>query len=289
MSEKAQEYLTQTDKKIPGGFLSITRSAIARYGFLGSLSRYLMMQDETLKFLRQGCTTEERVFRQKLIKRFNLIQKKVPCAHWPYDFVLMAEYILNLNKDGPIIQCGSFKGGCTAKLSLLAQRTKRSLYVCDSFQGLPASKSKEESFLEGHAGSPNFAFSAGEYKGSLGEVRENVKLYGSIDTCIFVPGLFNDSLGGLDVKPAFVFIDVDLISSARDCLKYLWPKLIPGGYWFTHEAVFPQYIKGILDVTWWQETLRESPPVIFGAGSGLSSIAVGLAYFQKENPDVGKE
>lgn len=280
--KKVQNYFRETDKLIPKGFFNTTRLTLARYGFLGGLARYLMMQDELRKFVQRACSKDEKIFRRELIKKFSLIQKKISCAHSPYQFVLMAEYILNLKADGPIVQCGCYKGGSTAKLSLLAKKTHRHLYVCDSFKGLPIPKSKEELFLEGHGDSPNYAFSVGEYQGSLHEVQENVRRYGCVENCIFIHGLFNESLAKLDIKPAFVFIDVDFISSALDCLRHLWPKLVFYGYWFIHEAIFPRYIAGILDALWWHETLGEPPPVIIGGGSGLSPIAEGIAYFQKK-------
>ena len=79
-----------------------------------------------------------------------------------------------------------------------------------------------------------------------------------------------------------VFIDVDLVSSARACLRHFWPRLAPGGYWYTHEASFPRYVRGLLDPDWWHENLGADPPLIMGAGSGLSPLAASLAYFRKD-------
>ncbi|MFX0203333.1 MAG: TylF/MycF/NovP-related O-methyltransferase [Candidatus Hodarchaeota archaeon] len=281
MQNKIQDCCTKPYQLAPQGFFNTVRVALKRYGFTGSLARYLMMQDEFRKFVKSVDFDNEKAFRKDLLRKFNLIQKKVPCLHSPYQFVLIATFILKLTIEGPIVQCGCFKGGSTAKLSLLAERTKRLLYVCDSFKGLPAPRDDKESFLEGHNDSPNLALSVGEYEGTLKEVKENIKRYGCIEVCEFIPGLFSESLIALDVNPSFVFIDVDFASSARDCLKYLWPRLVPGGYWFTHEAGFPQYIYSILDPEWWHNALRECPPVIMGGGSGLSSISEYLAYFKK--------
>lgn len=281
MRNRPQDYLKKTDKLIPQGFLKTARLSLNRYGFWGSFARYLLMRDEINKFINRPRSDNQKFFRKELIKKFDLIQKKIPCAHSPFQFILMAEYIFNLKVKGPIIQCGCFKGGSTAKLSIIAHKTRRHLYVCDSFKGLPLPKSRDELFLKGYGDFPNYAFSVGEYQGTLKEVQNNVKRYGYIDQCQFIPGLFNQTLPKLNLKPALVFIDVDFISSAKDCLKYLWPRLIPGGYWFTHEATFPQYIEGILNPKWWHDTLGEPPPVIMGAGSGLSPFAEGIAYFQK--------
>jgi len=280
-NESTQYVRVGDDTEIPKGFLSSVQIALRRYGFIGSLSRYLMMMNEHKKFVNRATSYPDKVFRTDLIKKFSLIQKHIPCAHSPYQFVQMAEYLLNLEISGPIVQCGCFKGGSTAKLSLLAKKLNRCLYVCDSFQGLPEPSSKKELFLQGHGDHPSTVFSPGQYKGTPDEVKRNVKEHGCIDVCEFVPGFFEDSLKALDINPAFVFIDVDYVSSARDCLKYLWPRLKLNGYWFTHEAIYLDYIFGILDTQWWLETLGEYPPVIMGGGYGLSVLSPWLAYFKK--------
>jgi O-methyltransferase len=280
MKEQFQ-VIKATDQEVQKGYFGTIKASLARFGFLGSLARYLLLKNEIKKFIARAESPAELIFRQKLLKRFGIIQNKIQCAHSPFQFVLMAEYIFNLKEDGPLVQCGCFKGGSTAKLSLLAEKMGRVLYVCDSFQGLPDVDNKKELLLEGHGDMPVAAFAAGEYSGSLEEVRDNIRRYGNLDQCVFVPGFFNASLKDLDVKPAFVFIDVDLISSARDCLRYLWPRSTANCYWFTHEAGYPDYIAGIMSRDWWREVMRQEPPIIWGAGSGLSSLVETLAYFKK--------
>ncbi|HZW29655.1 MAG TPA: TylF/MycF/NovP-related O-methyltransferase [Isosphaeraceae bacterium] len=276
-------YVESTDALVPRGLLETARYALHRYGFVSTVARYLLLKEDLRGFVRRGKSPAERAFRKDLLRKFAVIQGRVACAHPPYQFVLMAQYLLDLAIPGPIVECGCFKGGSTAKLSLLAERTGRRLYVCDSFQGLPEPESDRERLLKGHGhgDTPDLAFRPGEYAGRIDEVRRNVDRFGCLDVSEFIPGFFSDSLPGLDIEPAFVFIDVDYVSSARDCLRHLWPRLAPGGYWFTHEAAYPDYILGILAPGFWREVLGECPPVIMGAGSGLSGNAPGIAYFRK--------
>lgn len=263
-------------------FMGLLKKALVRYGFWGSFARYIMLKDKLHKFLNSTKSIEDRKFRKQLLKDFSKIHRNIPCAHSPYQIVLMAEYILNLKIDGPIVECGCFRGGSAAQLSLLAKRTNRRLYICDSFQGLPDAGKDSEYKLEGLLDNRcDLSFSAGDYAGSLEEVKNNIKKFGVLDVCEFVPGFFNESLSALEIEPAFIYIDVDLVSSARDCLKFLWPRLKKGGCFFTHEAIFSNYISGILDLTWWEKNLKEYPPVVWGAGSGLSELAA-IAYFQKK-------
>lgn len=280
-----EEYILAQDREIEevtGNFFRVARRAVELYGFWGSVSRYILMHDEFRKFVKCGKTVEERNFRRDLLKRFARIQKKITCGHSPFQFVLMAEYILDLDVSGPIVECGCYKGGSTAKLALLAKHTQRKLYVFDSFQGLPEPKDEKEAYVkQDRESGQKYKFQAGQYVGTLDEVKNNVAQFGILDVCEFIPGFFSESLAAFSVEPAFVFIDVDLVSSARDCLKILWPLLKPGGFFFTHEAMYPSYIEGILDREWWRENLDQCPPVIFGAGSGLSPVADTIAYMRK--------
>jgi hypothetical protein len=287
MGNAVKEFSESTDESVPRGFLEMARYALKRYGFVSTVARYLLLKEELRGFVRRGESPGERAFRKDLLRKFAVIQKRLTCAHPPYQFVLMAEYLLDLKIPGPIVECGCFKGGSTAKLSLVAERTGRRLYVCDSFEGLPAPELDGEQLLvgHGHGETPSAALSAGEFTGRIDEVRRNIQEFGCIEVCDFVPGFFDQSLPNLDIAPAFVFIDVDYVSSARECLKHLWPRLAPGGLWFTHEASFTNYILGILDSGFWGETLGECPPVMMGAGSGLSVLSPSIAYLQKRGAE----
>lgn len=280
-----EKYILAQDKEIEeatGKFLKVVKRAVELYGFWGSVSRYILMREEFHRFVKETKSAKDKKFRKELIKRFSIIHKKVTCGHPPSQFVLMAEYILDLDVSGPIVECGCYKGGSTAKLSLLAEHTHRKLFVFDSFQGLPEPKGRGEAHVrQDRESGQKYRFQVGQYKGTLDEVKMNVAQYGCLDVCELIPGFFSESLAGFDVQPAFVFIDVDLVSSARDCIQVLWPLLKPGGLFFTHEAMYPSYIDGILDKDWWRETLDQCPPVIFGAGSGLSPIADTIAYMRK--------
>ena len=263
------------------GLLGMARYTLNRWGILGTVARFLLMKSETKKFITSGIGGLDRNQIKNLLNSFDRIHANIECAHAPYQFILVAKFILELNVQGPIIECGCYKGGSSTKLSILAKMTNRQLFICDSFAGLPSPQTPEEARLEGHGDNRGFIFTEGDYSATLEEVKENIQKYGCIDVCKFVSGFYANSLPPLDLNPACVCLDVDLVSSARDCLKYLWPRTVKNGLWFTHEANLPAYISEILDPGWWQSTLNETPPIIFGAGSGLSECATGLAYFKR--------
>ncbi len=216
--------------------------------------------------------------RRFLVEAFSAIDKNVPSAHSPAELLFVAQIILGLNIPGPIVECGSFKGASAAKLSLVGKLTGRRVFVCDCFGGLPELPNNQ---IHHRVDGTRREFRGGEYAGTLEEVRENILTWVELSVCQFVPGLFQDALPRLRVDPAVVFMDVDYVSSARDCLKYLWPQLRPQGYFFTHEAVFVELVEGISDARWWHENLGQCPPVLYGAGHGVDALAPYLAYFRK--------
>jgi O-methyltransferase len=120
-----------------------------------------------------------------------------------------------------MVECGCYKGGSTAKLSLVARMTGRRLFVCDSFQGLPEPSAQDRLQQTFDLGEPT-AYEKGQYAGSLDEVKANVRQFGALDQCEFIPGFFSNTLATLKADElSFVFMDVDYISSARDCLRFL--------------------------------------------------------------------
>lgn len=218
--------------------------------------------------------------RRDLVRRFSLIQRNLDCAHQESEALILADAILNLKGEGPLVELGCFKGGSTAKLSLVARAAHRLLYVCDSFAGLQEPQAYDRVHYGCLGRVKNYA--AGDYAGSLEEVRANVAAWGAIEACRFVKGYFNETLPNLDIQPIFIFMDVDLIESARDCIRFLWPRLVPGGKFYTHEANARTFLSGILDPAWWHHHMGSCPPLLYGAGYGFGPHALNLAHFNKD-------
>jgi O-methyltransferase len=203
---------------------------------------------------------------------------------WLEQLMLVAR-VLSLPKslEGDVVECGCFKGSSTASLSLACKMTGRKLTVCDSFEGLPeiAPDDVMHVSLEHRRYE---TYQKGEYRGALEEVQENVRRHGAIEVCSFVKGYFENTLGGLDGKYAFIFLDVDLHESLKTCLIHLWPRLEEYGLLFTHEAQQLDYVSRFFDRAWWKETFDQEPPGLIGAGSGVPiglSRGSGLGYAVK--------
>jgi len=86
---------------------------------------------------------------------------------------------------GDVIECGTWKGGSAANLSLVCRIVGRRLKIFDSFEGLPAGESGDR---EAHH------YRSGDYCGTLEEVRRNIRRYGAIESCEFLSIIGGDLL-----------------------------------------------------------------------------------------------
>lgn len=170
--------------------------------------------------------------------------------------------------DGCLVECGCYKGGSTANLSLVASLCDRKLAVFDSFDGMPdPSAADAEHVLV--ASEQVHTYEEDSWRGSLGEVEQNVAQYGDRSVCEFRVGYFEDSMPAFEEPCAVVFLDVGLRESAETCLEQLWPLLADGGYLFTHDVKHMEISTLFFDADWWRDHLDREPPGLVGAGNGL--------------------
>ncbi len=183
--------------------------------------------------------------------------------------------------EGDLVECGVWKGASSASLSLVAQLTGRRLKVCDSFAGLPDEGGTRHTGM--HTGVYGH-YKEGMFKGTMEEVCENIGKYGAFDACDFVAGFFDASLGALADPVVFAFLDVDLESSTRDCLRVLWPRLVENGFIYCDDAGDLEVVKAYFDDPWWQENLGCPAPGLVGSGCGLPLAATysSLGYTRKQ-------
>ncbi len=203
--------------------------------------------------------------------------------------LLMIEQILKVppSVPGDVVECGSFNGGSAANLSLACALTNRRLFVCDSFQGLPAPAEDEKYTLV--SGDSYYQWRAGDYKspGGLAAVKRRVQRYGNVGVCRFVKGHFADTLKDLDTDSiVMVFEDADLRSSVEQCLLHLWPKLQEGCRFYSHEPFSVEVVSLFYDRRLWKESFGTFPPGFYGASVGGVAeqiVYAGIGYAEKRN------
>ncbi len=206
-------------------------------------------------------------FYQKLyvIKQSYLISHHVPCPHSQHEIMSFVKTILSIpdHTDGCIVEAGSYKGGSTVKFSIAAKMVNRKLIVFDSFQGIP--KNDEPQGGQTIFGSSAY-FSKGSYCGTLDEVEGNIDKFGELEVCEFIKGWFGDSMPRFLRPIASIYLDVDLASSTRTCLKYLYRLLTPGGILYSQDGHLPCVINVFNDTGFWEREVGCPKPHIEGLG-----------------------
>lgn len=138
---------------------------------------------------------------------------------------------------GTIIECGVFRGstllGMAHRLTLQGRRDIN-LIGCDSFEGFP-NPTKEDALGDGtfHQTAIKGVYSDTSYEG----LRSRISALGYAENIRLVKGFFSDTLPMLDNQTfRLVHLDCDLYESYMTCLRFLYPRLVRGGY-----MVFDEY------------------------------------------------
>jgi len=195
--------------------------------------------------------------RLTILRRFFKIDKYLDCAHSFEEYLIPAYEILTFpSVKGHIIEAGAFKGGGTAKLSIIAKICNRKLFVFDSFEGLPENNEPVAHTTLGGI----CPYNKGEFSGSLDEVRRNVEKFGEIEVCSFVKGWFDTTMPTFREEVITVFCDVDLESSTKTVLKNMWPNLVNKGFFFSQDAHIPIVLKLFSNQDFWRDEIGQDPP-----------------------------
>jgi len=237
------------------------------------------------KFIENGRQSPvDETARSEIVSKFEEIDRAVPIGTTPTDGLILAELLINCRGEGDVVECGCYAGGSTAKLSIVAKSLGRRLLAFDSFDGLPVvdSFNLRDKHLR-HSEEWVTDWTAGRYAVRLDEVRSNVSRYGEVDVCDFVQGWFSDTLSADNLPPevGFAFTDVDIPSSARDCLVGLWPHLTDLGIYVSHDAAWIKVLQALHDRELWEDSFKSFPPIFFGAGFGIYDSSPHIGYFIK--------
>lgn len=122
--------------------------------------------------------------------------------------------------DGCMAEVGTYQGA-SARM-ICEAKGAREFHVFDTFEGLPEASTDDPLFR----------------KNDYCAAEENVRQYLSSYENVFLhKGIFpNDTGHMVDQKRfSFVNLDVDTYSSTRDCLRFFYPRLLPGGILLSHD------------------------------------------------------
>jgi hypothetical protein len=238
------------------------------------------------QFIDNGSQSKfDSAYRAALVKRFEAIDQRVAIKTTPSDGLFLAEAMLSLDAEGEMVECGCFNGGSTAKLSILAKALGKQLHVFDSFAGLPAMDSydRTDHHVRQSSSRSRTDWEEGMYAADLETVKGNVRAHGEISVCSFHQGWFAETLtpDRLPSRICFAFTDVDLASSARDCVTAIWPVLSPRAPFFSHDVSFLKVVDSLQSPDLWRDVLHEHPATLYGAGFGMGDGAPYLGFMVK--------
>jgi len=202
--------------------------------------------------------------RLRLLKQVYLISFRVECPHSQREVLAFMRAILNISPEitGCIVEAGSYRGGSTAKFSLAARLVNRKLVVFDSFEGIPE---HAETHTKDIFGRP-VSFARGSYAGSLEQVRSTIRRFGCLEACEFVKGWFDETLPRFDEPVAAAYLDVDLASSTRTCLKQLYPKIVNGGVLYSQDGHLPLVLEAFMNDEFWERDIGAPRPDVEDLG-----------------------
>ena len=141
------------------------------------------------------------------------------------------ETVLAEDIPGDLVETGVWRGGaCILMRAVLAAHgdTTRSVWLADSFQGVPRSDAVNYKADKGIRAD----LAAGILGVSEAEVRANFERYGLLDEKVrFLPGWFKDTLHNAPIdRIAVLRLDGDLYESTIQALDALYPRLSAGGF-----------------------------------------------------------
>ncbi len=140
------------------------------------------------------------------------------------------EDVLAKDIPGDLIETGVWRGGATIFMRAILRVygvQNRSVWVADSFQGLPPPNPEK---YPADMGDIHHTYK--ELATSLDQVQANFARYGLLDEHVrFLKGWFKETLPGAPIEQLAVLrLDGDMYESTMDALVSLYPKLSSGGY-----------------------------------------------------------
>lgn len=126
---------------------------------------------------------------------------------------------------GDVVECGVCNGGTAAILAHFATRSRleRTIWLFDSFQGMPQPTDQDGEDAPSHAG---------REVGDIRKVRFALRLVGAdMRRVRIVKGWFSDTLRTVTIpRIALLNIDADWYESVKLCLEIFYDAVVPGGF-----------------------------------------------------------
>jgi O-methyltransferase len=206
--------------------------------------------------------------RLKLFYRFVLVDWYVEHGHKPYEISLICQALAerSAQTNEAILEAGCWRGGASAKLSIISDILGYRLHIYDSFEGVEPIGSE----------TPGGYDYSGEYKAAEAVLKENLTKYGEVQVCYVHKGWFSDTLAQepLPYKVRVAFIDCDLAKGTREALAGIVPALVNDGCIFSQDFHIKSVQRLLFDPDTWA-FFGKGMPIIKKLDKKLASIRFG--------------
>ena len=179
----------------------------------------------------------------RLIYRFYRIDFFILNSHSAKEMAhILIQFFEKKSTEGDVfVEAGCWKGGSTAKFSLLCAINNYKLHVFDSFEGVEQTDDE-------------LSFFGGWYAAPERLVRENVEKYGCIEVVTFHKGWFKDTFRDPEIhgKIGAVYIDCDLKTGTMEVLDGIKNNLAEDALIFSQDYHIPPIRKLLNDSLYWE-------------------------------------
>ncbi|MBX2811931.1 MAG: class I SAM-dependent methyltransferase [Myxococcales bacterium] len=218
------------------------------------LSRFLQTTHPSISILEK----------LRLVWAFVHITNQVRAYHSQAELLEVTSAILERGgRNGvTVVEAGAGKGASTAKLSLAVRAAGGGvLHVFDSFRGIPCNNE-----IHHDMNGRTIRFRKGAFTGRLRSVQRTVEKYGAPEVCCYHRGWFEDTMPKFEASVDVALFDVDLLSSTRTCLRYIYPRMVKGGMIFSQDGHLRSIIKLLEERAYWWDQFGVPSPRIDGLG-----------------------
>jgi O-methyltransferase len=167
--------------------------------------------------------------RFKLLTAFLRIDWNILHSHTPFQVASIALTLASSRPDRgeAFVEAGCWRGGSSAKFSLLCEMLGLDLYIYDSFQG-----------VEPMSPAPGEWDYSGEYASPETTVRANLRTFGGNAPHTLIAGWFADTLAKSPPRTpvACTYIDCDTAKGTFEALSGIIPALAPNGVVFSQDC-----------------------------------------------------
>jgi len=176
------------------------------------------------------------------------------------------EQVVHRGVPGDVMETGVWRGGASIFMAAVLQEhgDSRTVWVADSFQGLPSPSLKQDEGMNLHEMEMLAV--------SIKEVQGNFRRYGLVDDeksaekIRFMVGWFNETMPKIPTKKiALLRLDGDMYGSTMDVLTHMYPKVVKGGYVIIDDYAIPECALAVNDYRHYNGILEPMVPISGGA------------------------